>query len=148
MAFDPCAPRPPRATAVILRDGRVLLMGRIKEGRKYFTFVGGGREEAETMEQALMREVKEELNIDILNCELMFKLFSPEREECFFLVTEFLGEPVVGGPELARASATNVYIPTWIDMRDLVAMNDLIPEIAKLKVGKYLEEYLSRGAID
>lgn len=54
------------ACALIDRDGRVLLAKR-PEGKSmagYWEFPGGKLEQGETPEQALVRELKEELNID------------------------------------------------------------------------------------
>jgi ADP-ribose pyrophosphatase YjhB (NUDIX family) len=33
-----------RAAAVIIKDGKILLMRRVKNGREYFVFPGGGIE--------------------------------------------------------------------------------------------------------
>ncbi len=55
--------------AVVLRDGRIFCVRRGKTKYPYtsylFEFPGGKIEPGETEEQALMREMKEELNFDI-----------------------------------------------------------------------------------
>lgn len=48
-----------RAVAIIVNDGKVLLMHRINNGKEYHVFPGGGVENSETVEQAVLREVQE-----------------------------------------------------------------------------------------
>lgn len=51
--------------AIILRDGKLLVMRRDKFGKKYITLPGGAVEADETPEQAVIREFKEETCLDI-----------------------------------------------------------------------------------
>ena len=55
------------SAAIIIEDGRVLLARRAK-GEKlagYWEFPGGKREEGETIDECLVREIREELSLDI-----------------------------------------------------------------------------------
>ena len=55
------------SAAIIIEDGKVLLARRAK-GEKlagYWEFPGGKREDGETIEQCLVREIREELSLDI-----------------------------------------------------------------------------------
>ena len=55
------------SAAIIIEDGRVLLARRA-EGEKlagYWEFPGGKREEDETIDECLVREIREELSLDI-----------------------------------------------------------------------------------
>ena len=54
-----------RATAIILRNGKLLLLHRQKPGRDYYILPGGGVELDESFEEACIREVKEETGLDI-----------------------------------------------------------------------------------
>lgn len=47
-------------------------MHRNKYGNKYFTLVGGRVNEGETIEHALIREIKEETGLDIIKYRLVF----------------------------------------------------------------------------
>ena len=55
------------SAAIIIEDGKVLLARRA-EGEKlagYWEFPGGKREEDETIDECLVREIREELSLDI-----------------------------------------------------------------------------------
>jgi len=53
-------------SAAIFRDGRVLIVRRARPpARGLYTLPGGGVELGETLEQAVIREVREETNLDI-----------------------------------------------------------------------------------
>lgn len=46
-----------RAVAIIVNDAKVLLIHRISHGKEYHVFPGGGVENGETVERAVLREV-------------------------------------------------------------------------------------------
>ena len=56
-----------RVRAVIIQDGRVLTIKRTKPNEIYRVIPGGGVEDKETNEEALAREVKEELGVEYQN---------------------------------------------------------------------------------
>jgi 8-oxo-dGTP pyrophosphatase MutT (NUDIX family) len=56
---------PARARVVIVEDGRLALIKRVRDGRTYYLFPGGGVEAGETPEQAAVREAWEELGVDV-----------------------------------------------------------------------------------
>ncbi len=51
--------------AVIIRDNKIVLMYRERDNMKYYAFPGGGIEIGETKEECIIREMKEELGINI-----------------------------------------------------------------------------------
>jgi 8-oxo-dGTP pyrophosphatase MutT (NUDIX family) len=65
------ADRPPRARVVIVEDGSLALIRRVRPDRTYYLFPGGGVEPGETPEQAAIREAHEELGVDVELAELM-----------------------------------------------------------------------------
>lgn len=86
------------AAAVIYVDGLFLLSKRLDhqhQGGKW-EFPGGKIESEETTEQALVRELKEELNIDVLKqspfMSLSFEYPEKHVNLHFQLVTEYSGE--------------------------------------------------------
>jgi ADP-ribose pyrophosphatase YjhB (NUDIX family) len=60
------------ARAIIIEDDNILVMHRNKSGSEYFTLVGGRINDAETPEQAVVREVKEETGMDVTQAQLVF----------------------------------------------------------------------------
>ena len=129
-----------RASAVIIGGSKILLMKRIKQGKEYYVFPGGGAEEGEALEVAAMREIKEELDLDAQISRVIFTTDQPEYGEShFFLVEKFSdNEPKLVGEELDRFTEDNQFIPEWVDLsrlEDLV----LYPEEGKGKLIDYLK---------
>lgn len=81
--------------AVIIKDGFVYLMYREKiiNGQKviFYTYPGGGVEENETLEETVIREVKEEFNLDVIINKFLKTI---EREEN---ITHYFSCEIVGG---------------------------------------------------
>ena len=50
-----------RGAAIIVQEGKIALIKRIREDETYYVFPGGGIEEGETPEEATKREIFEEL---------------------------------------------------------------------------------------
>jgi ADP-ribose pyrophosphatase YjhB (NUDIX family) len=55
-----------RAGAVITKDNTVALIKRTRENKVYYMFPGGQKENNETFEETCIREIKEELGVDIV----------------------------------------------------------------------------------
>lgn len=60
------------ARAIIIENGKILLMFRNKYGSQYYTLVGGRVNDGETVEQGLVREVKEETGLNVTSARLVF----------------------------------------------------------------------------
>ncbi len=54
-----------RTAAVIIQDGKILLVQHHKYGKKYWLLPGGGVDYGETLFEATRREVKEETDLDV-----------------------------------------------------------------------------------
>lgn len=128
-----------RVSAVIVKDGKILLIRRVKPGEEYFIFPGGGVDEGETLEEALIREVKEELSLDVITHKFLFSLENIEvpqtttihkgnRNEYYYLIEEYPGIPEIGGPEKKRASETNQYHIEWVEIKRMLQMKNIFPE--------------------
>lgn len=123
-----------RAVAIIVKDNKVALIHRKKEGRDYWVFPGGGVEDGETSEDAVVREVQEELSLD---CKVIRLLFSVEsypngNKDPYFLCSVDSGKIELGGPEKERHSKENWYDPQWVEFRKIRNLN-LLPDAAKVK---------------
>lgn len=91
------------AGGVLVRDGRVLLVHRHPARRWYpdcWDIVGGHIEPGESPEQALRRECREELGVEIEAFALYeVRVMDPEVTMHAFLVTRWRGEPANVAPE-------------------------------------------------
>lgn len=119
----------PRAVGILLNDqAQVLLMLRNKAGRAYATLPGGGIEAGETPAEACARELLEEVNLVVTVGEEVLTLDNLDNHEHYFRVSHVSGEMRLGdGPEGIRNSAENSYMPQWVDVSELGAVN-LVPE--------------------
>jgi ADP-ribose pyrophosphatase YjhB (NUDIX family) len=54
-----------RVAGILVKDSRILLVRHEKNGNSYWLLPGGGMEFGETAEEALVREFKEEVGLDI-----------------------------------------------------------------------------------
>lgn len=131
-----------RAVGVIIKDNKILILRRIKNGEEYFVIPGGSVEKGESVKEAVVREMKEELSLDITIDRLLFKLPIPTNEHdsgrmsYFYLVKKFRGTPKLGGPEKERMNENNQYYPEWKELNQLKELTNLYPEEAKDKIEK------------
>ena len=125
-----------RATAILIKEHKILLMRRVKNGSEYFIFPGGGVEEGETIEDALKREVKEELSLDILEWKHLFDievevppvfLGTKDQKYFVFMIDRYTGVPEIGGPEKESDNEDNQHHLVWIPIKELSRMNNLYP---------------------
>ena len=119
-----------RVTGIIIKDGKILLIRRIKDGEEYFVFPGGNMEEGEKEEETLAREIKEELNLDVINYQKVFQIINRGVEEVYYLATEFKGNVELGGPEKERMSEQNQYYPEWFGLIKASELKNLFPREA------------------
>ena len=110
--------------AIIIEDGKLLTMFRRKikkDGsvKEYYVIPGGGLEESETLEENVIRELKEEFNVDI---EIVKFLSTEEYDDTianYFLCKIVNGTPKLGGEELDRITPENYYEIRYIDLNDI-----------------------------
>ena len=54
-----------RVRGILIESNEIILIKRVKPTENYYVFPGGGVEEGESLEEALRREMKEELGVEI-----------------------------------------------------------------------------------
>lgn len=127
-----------RVVGILIKDGKILLMHRVKDGRKFYVFPGGGVESNESLDEGLKREIKEEAGLDVKKTKFLFEMESQlpgepmmgYPNEHYFLIEDFSGQPELGGPEKERMDTQNQYFLEWVDILKLGAMDNLYPERA------------------
>lgn len=122
-----------RAGVLIFKDQKILVFHRIKQAgpvAEFYAIPGGSIEEDETAQQAAVRELQEELGLEIDLGPLFLHCVNDKRDEYYFLADTWSGVPVLGGPELAMHCSTNQYNVKWLTVEQLKVAN-LYPE--KLK---------------
>ena len=113
-------------------NNAVLLIHRFKNGRNYWVIPGGGAKGHETPVETVIREIEEELNIQLRPTDLIhfFKYEEKEYEEFYYAKIPYIVAPKISGEERERSSSNNVYQPEWVASADLTQINLMPPEIA------------------
>ncbi len=118
-------------------------MHRIKNNLEYFVLPGGSVEEGESVEEAAIREAKEETGLDvIIEKELwQFHNNADNRKHYYFLVTKYSGQLKLGSPEIERVTELNKYFLEWHDLQEFSDIK-FFPEEIKVKI---LETFLKNS---
>jgi 8-oxo-dGTP diphosphatase len=92
----------PRAFAAVINKDQILMTKHIFPDKTFWTLPRGGLEIGETFEEAVVREVKEEVNLDVEVLEYLFSSQYSGGEERCYLVRLLDGKvPLLGfDPEL------------------------------------------------
>jgi ADP-ribose pyrophosphatase YjhB (NUDIX family) len=126
------------ARAIIIENGKILVMHRNKFGSEYFTLVGGRASEGESMEQALVREVREETGLQVVAATLMFIEDHPEpyNQQYIYLcnlaphdydtkLQETSEEAFMNKMEM------NLHTPVWANVHSFEHLNFRTPQLQK-----------------
>jgi ADP-ribose pyrophosphatase YjhB (NUDIX family) len=118
-----------RVRAVIEKDGKILLIKRVKPDETYWVFPGGGVEAGENLENALTREVFEETGLQIQVGALIYSRFfkfagdGNEQEEFYFQCRETGGSFGTGdGPEFHAGHYVGTHTPEYISLGEISNM--------------------------
>ncbi len=110
------------ARAIIVENGKILLMHRNKYNSKYFTLVGGRLNDNETPEQAVVREVFEETGLQVTSARLVYYEDHPEpyNKQFIFLCTVAPHDKVaiqeMSEEGMMNRIGINVHEPVWADI--------------------------------
>jgi len=119
-----------RVRAIIIANGNLLLIHRIKSDQEYWVFPGGGVEPFDTSpKEALKRECTEELGVSIM----VNSLYVTDGEESFYLCSIVEGNIGSGvGPEYQTGTGyKGKYILEWIPLK-LMGEYNILPKTVKI----------------
>lgn len=131
-----------RSAGIVIKDGKLLVMHRVKNGEEYWVFPGGGIEEGETPEQTVVREIDEETTVKVTPIKFLYHIKWNTGQEHFFYLCDYIsGEPKLrdDSNEYKRnKSGEQVYEPLWIEIDKLSNLKLYQLEIRDL----FLEDYI------
>jgi 8-oxo-dGTP diphosphatase len=130
-------PRGMRASAIVIKDDQILLMRQVFNGEEFYNIPGGSVEEGEFIEDACIREVKEEFSIDVTVKRLIYIVDSESRMNFVFSCEYQSGTPTLGGPEQARMNELDQYYVSWENISQLEKLN-ITPLATKEALIRYL----------
>lgn len=122
-----------RTAAVIFRKKKFLLIHRQKNTEDYYIFPGGGVEDTETPEEAVVREINEELNLKIKIVRKLFEFENLGNREYYYLIKEFSGTIKVIGDSVTNKNIKIKDFACWYSLEKLNKIN-LLPQKAKRKI--------------
>lgn len=122
------------ARAVVVQDGCLLVIRRLKDGHWRAVIPGGKIEPEESAELAAVRELAEETSLSASVVRLLWD--NAAEGQLFFLMGPATGTLALGGPEASEQSESNQHVPTWVPLEQLddVALcpAELIPLVRAL----------------
>ncbi len=123
-------------------QGRILLQDRhaITETRAQWGFFGGGIESGETPEQALKREIQEELGFNLEEFEFLnnHKVILPDGES-YNKIWQFVGPLKIGLQEMEQREGRSMKLFTLDEVRNLTMYQ------TDIDILKPIEEYIVKG---
>lgn len=123
------------ARAIIIEDGKILVMHRNKYGEEYYTLVGGRVQEGETVEAALKREVKEETGLDITDARLVYVEEHPEPyNQQYIYLCQVADHDDVAIQDTSEEGfmnkiSINVHRPVWAEASSFGKLNFRTPQL-------------------
>ena len=107
----------------------ILLIHRQKKQRNYWVVPGGGAKRSETPRETAIREINEELRIELTPAQLR-QLFVIDDE--YFFLTDYRQKavPDISGEEKEQSTSTNVYRPAWVTLSELLKINLMPPALS------------------
>ena len=112
---------------IIIENDEVILLYRKKNGKIYYSIPGGGVEKGETLEETVVRELKEELNADIVKTEYLGYDETQASIYHYFKCEKANDDLKIIGPERKRMQKNNYYEIQRIKIADL----DKLPVFGK-----------------
>lgn len=135
---------------IVIRDNKLLVIARQREGQQYYVFPGGHIDAGETLAEACAREVMEETSIVARPFREIYKFWFEDHKhhrgdgwQTFMVCDYQSGEPQPTDAEeyTMPNRITGTYEPMWIDIDQLENI-DLRPAFIKKQ---FLKDYRKKG---
>ncbi len=108
--------------AIIMHQGKIVLIERWRPGKHYFSIPGGGIEPGESSVDAAVREVYEETSLIVRPNRLLYEMRDGPITHSIFLCGYVSGEPhLQPDSEEAQAGSDNQFLPRWVSLDELEA---------------------------
>ena len=123
------------ARAIIIENGKVLVMYRNKQGSQYYTLVGGRTNDSETPEDALVREVREETGLEIIHARLVFvEYHQPPYNEQYIYLCEVAPHADVALQDESEEAflnkmSVNIHKPQWVEKKGFASLAFRTPQL-------------------
>lgn len=115
------------ARAIIIENDKLLVFYRRKviDGKIfiYYAIPGGHVDLGESNEECVIRELKEEMNLDIEVLNYVGKITIDDCEENYYYCKIVGGKLRFGGEELERCNIDNYYEIMWLSLLELDNVN-------------------------
>ncbi|KKR70092.1 MAG: MutT/Nudix [Candidatus Nomurabacteria bacterium GW2011_GWB1_40_7] len=112
-----------RATALVVRDEKVLMVHRFRDGEEYYVLPGGMTEEGESIEDAVLRELKEETTLEGSGLKEVLDYTDDICRNRIFLIGNFEGEVVKlseNSPEYKKQNEKDQYSVEWVPVNEIL----------------------------
>lgn len=131
-----------RAVGLVFINDQILLMRRESSGKKYFTFPGGGVESNETVEEAVVREIKEECNFNVKVIRLVYHHdLINDGDHYFYLCDYISGKLQLGGEELKENERGDIHEPLLFPVSRLKEITLYPLEVRDWVIADYPEAF-------
>ncbi len=139
------------AKALIIKDGKIAVIKIRDAGEEWYIMPGGGQEAEETLNEAVCREVAEELGITIECKELLFVVEGVHGETFHRVDLIFSCEYIDSMPDAVLHGDTNQVGIEWLDISTL-NLQPLYPSKLRRQImnyyqGKPYEVYLGNEEV-
>ena len=135
-----------RSQALVVRDGRILMVKHRLDGREFYCLPGGGIDSGETPAVAALRELKEEACIDgeiIQEINVFKKLDGKGSVHTFLIKVDGSAKPGIGSdPELSPSEQTIVGA-FWMKLEEMSELDRIYLWASGLKAVPEFYDHLN-----
>lgn len=124
-----------RAAVILIEDGKMALIKRNRHGQVYYLFPGGRIESGEWPTETAIREVAEELGLEVDVQRLVAQVSFRGQTQYFFLAERIGGEFGSGhGEEMSSpvTSKRGSFTPMWMPLEELDQLTIRPPSVVQL----------------